>query len=187
VESPVLSNGHAGFGRRAGETHRWKHRQGARSDLTTTHGLVDGSSVRARAHLPPSPLTRRPQLAGRARLRPSGTGLPSRITAVLTGAPVPFGRRPSARPAFRSLRARLRHEVPGFGADLIARPARVMDRGAGLPADRPSGSQAGCRWRDSRRPRMPARGQAVDRRDVFGCLLDREGSESPFSPHRARS
>jgi hypothetical protein len=77
---------------------------------------------------------------------------PSRITAVLTGAPVPFGRRPSARPAFRSLRARLRHEVPGFGGVLIARPARVMDRGAGLSADRRSGSRAGCRWRDSRRP-----------------------------------
>jgi hypothetical protein len=29
VESPVLSDGHAGFGRRHGETHRWKHRQGA--------------------------------------------------------------------------------------------------------------------------------------------------------------
>jgi hypothetical protein len=25
----VLSDGHAGFGRRHGETHRWKHRQGA--------------------------------------------------------------------------------------------------------------------------------------------------------------
>jgi hypothetical protein len=29
VESPVLSNGHAGFGRRHGETHRRKRRQGA--------------------------------------------------------------------------------------------------------------------------------------------------------------
>jgi hypothetical protein len=25
----VLSNGHAEFGRRPGETHRWQHRQGA--------------------------------------------------------------------------------------------------------------------------------------------------------------
>jgi hypothetical protein len=66
-------------------------------------------------------------------LRPSGTGLPSRITAVLTGAPVPFPRRLSARPAFRSLRARLRHEVPGFGADLIARPAGIVDRGMAFP------------------------------------------------------
>ena len=29
VERPVLGNGHAGCGRRLGETHRWKHRQGA--------------------------------------------------------------------------------------------------------------------------------------------------------------
>jgi hypothetical protein len=29
VESPVLSDGHAGFGRRHGETHWWKHQQGA--------------------------------------------------------------------------------------------------------------------------------------------------------------
>ena len=29
VESPVPGNRHAGFGRRLGETHRWKHRQGA--------------------------------------------------------------------------------------------------------------------------------------------------------------
>lgn len=31
VESPVLCEGHAGFGRRLGETHRWKHRRGAPS------------------------------------------------------------------------------------------------------------------------------------------------------------
>ena len=29
VESPLPGNRHAGFGRRLGETHRWKHRQGA--------------------------------------------------------------------------------------------------------------------------------------------------------------
>jgi len=29
VERPVPGNGHAGCGRRLGETHRWKHRQGA--------------------------------------------------------------------------------------------------------------------------------------------------------------
>jgi hypothetical protein len=31
VESPVLCEGHAGFGRRLGETHRWKHQRGAPS------------------------------------------------------------------------------------------------------------------------------------------------------------
>jgi hypothetical protein len=51
---------------------------------------------------------------------------------------VPFVRRPNARAGLRSLRARLRHEVPGFGAVLIARSARVTDRGAGLVADRRS-------------------------------------------------
>ena len=29
VERPLLGNGHGGCGRRLGETHRWKHRQGA--------------------------------------------------------------------------------------------------------------------------------------------------------------
>jgi hypothetical protein len=43
---------------------------------------------------------------------------------------------PSQRSSgLRSLRARLRNEVPGFGAVLIARSAVVTDRGAGLPAD----------------------------------------------------
>jgi hypothetical protein len=31
VERPVLGNGHAGCGRRLGETHRWKHQQGVPS------------------------------------------------------------------------------------------------------------------------------------------------------------
>jgi hypothetical protein len=53
----------------------------------------------------------------------------------------------------RLLRARLRREVPGFGAVLIARLARVTDRGAGLVADLRSVARAGVRWRDSRRPR----------------------------------
>jgi hypothetical protein len=47
--------------------------------------------------------------------------------------------------------------------------------------------RASRRWRKGRSPSEPACGQAVDRRHVFGCLLDREGSESPFSPHSARS
>jgi ribosomal protein L34E len=31
VERPLLGNGHGGCGRRLGETHRWKHRQGTPS------------------------------------------------------------------------------------------------------------------------------------------------------------
>jgi hypothetical protein len=33
-------------------------------------------------------------------------------------------------------------------------------------------------------PSEPARGEPVDRRDFFCCRADREGSESPFTPHR---
>ena len=34
MQRPLLGNGHGGCGRRLGETHRWKHRQGARVYLT---------------------------------------------------------------------------------------------------------------------------------------------------------
>ena len=33
-------------------------------------------------------------------------------------------------------------------------------------------------------PSEPARGEPVDRRDFYCCRADREGSESPFTPHR---
>ena len=73
-------------------------------------------------------------------------------------------------------------EVPGFGA--------VPDRSFGSrhgPSRRPSReSPLGCPSQRpvarSPSPLEPARGPAVDRRHVFGCLLDREGSESPLSP-----
>jgi len=130
---------------------------------------------------PPSlPLRTRPQVAGRARLGYPARA-PWRTSAVLAGAPVPFARRLSAPPASRLLRARLPREVPGFGAVLIACSARVMDRGTGLPADLRSvaepaaGGETVVRLGACSRP-------AVDRRHVFGCLLDREGSESPLSP-----
>jgi len=86
----------------------------------------------------------------------------------------------------RLLRARLPREVPGFGAVLIARSARVTDRGARLPADLRSVSEPAAGARQPS-PSEPARGQAVDRCHVFGCLLDREGFESPLSPQSARS
>jgi transposase len=62
VESPVPGNRHAGFGRRLGETHRWKHRQGAPSRphyyLLEAHGfetwLVNARDVK---HLPGRPKT----------------------------------------------------------------------------------------------------------------------------------
>jgi hypothetical protein len=37
VERPLLGNGHGGCGRRLGETHRWKHRQGAPSRPHVRH------------------------------------------------------------------------------------------------------------------------------------------------------
>ena len=39
MERPLPGNGHGGCGRRLGETHRWKHRQGARVDLTGGHAI----------------------------------------------------------------------------------------------------------------------------------------------------
>jgi hypothetical protein len=51
-----------------------------------------------------------------------------------------------------------------------------------LAADLRLVARSGGRWRERRRPRKPARGQAVDRPYVFGCALDREGSESPIAP-----
>ena len=65
--------------------------------------------------------------------RPSGSVHLSRTSAGSAGAPVPFARRPSARTGLRFLRARLRHEVPGFGAVLIARPAGVVTVPPALP------------------------------------------------------
>jgi hypothetical protein len=125
--------------------------------------------------------------------RKASSGRRPRLAFGHSGTGSPRGS-PRSSPALRShslaVRALLRpppapsappREVPGFGAVLIARPAGVMNPGAGLPR-----ISARC---PSRRPvarqpspSEPARGQAVDRRHVFGCLLDREGSESPLSP-----
>jgi transposase len=82
VESPVPGNRHAGFGRRLGETHRWKHRQGAPGRphfyLLEAHGLdpwlVNAKDVK---HLPGRPKTDRldavwlAKVAERQMLRPS--------------------------------------------------------------------------------------------------------------------
>jgi hypothetical protein len=96
---------------------------------------VDGSSVRARAHLPPSPS--RTASSGRRPSSPSVIRLraPSRTPRSLPASSVP-SRSPSERSSGLPFApsAPLR-EVPEFGAVLIARPARVTDRGAGLPAD----------------------------------------------------
>ncbi len=86
---------------------------------------VDGSSVRARAHLP----SRRPHAsfsAGRARLRHPTRAFTRGRPRHSPGAPVPIARRPSARPASRLLRALLAMRCPGSG-----------------PSVRPSGSRPG--------------------------------------------
>jgi hypothetical protein len=145
---------------------------------------VDGSSVRARAHLPPRRcacfLSRRPSspfgIQHRHHSR-SSTGSPR-------GALVP-----SAPPSERSLGlpsspSAPRHEVPGFGGRLFARPARDLDRRAGAAADLRSSARADRRGARVPSPSEPARDEPVDRRDFFGCRADPEGSESPFTPHR---
>jgi hypothetical protein len=99
---------------------------------------------------------------------------------------VSFARHQSARPAVCSLRARLLNEVPGFGAALIARPARVLDRRRRPPR----GSPLVC---PSRPPvagqplhSEPARGEPVDRRNVCCCRADPGGvrvpEKSPMPP-----
>jgi hypothetical protein len=67
---------------------------------------------------------------------------------------------------------------PGSGAVRIARPVCVVDRGTGLPADRRSVSEPVAV------ARTPSSSDACSRPSggslsVFGCLLDRERSESP--------
>jgi transposase len=82
VESPLPGNRHAGFGRRLGETHRWKHRQGApgRPHFYLLEGrgldpwLVNAKDVK---HLPGRPKTDKldavwlAKVAERQMLRPS--------------------------------------------------------------------------------------------------------------------
>jgi hypothetical protein len=110
-----------------------------------------------------------------------GTGLLRGSPLSSPGAAVPSLAIRALLRGLRLLRARLRREVPGFGAVLIARRACVTDRRAGLPADLRSVPRAGGRWRDSRRLGACSRPSGGSSH-VFGCLLDREGSESPFSP-----
>ncbi len=82
VERPLLGNGHGGCGRRLGETHRWKHRQGAPGRphfyLLEAQGfdpwLVNAKDVK---HLPGRPKTDKLdsvwlcKVAERQMLRPS--------------------------------------------------------------------------------------------------------------------
>jgi hypothetical protein len=119
------------------------------------------------------------------------------LTSLLAARNAPSGRRPGSPSVFRrwasfrgsprslpalrsrSLTAQARHrppfapgapphEVPGFGAVVIARPARVTDRGASLLADLRSVPRAGRRRRDSCRPRT-------------SCLRPSGGSLSTYS------
>ena len=83
---------------------------------------VDGSSVRARAHLP-SPRAHASFSAGRARLRHPTRAFTRGRPRHSPGAPVPIARRPSARPASRLSPSAPRHEVPGFGA--VGSPVRL--------------------------------------------------------------
>src|SRR6266545_3380939 len=98
------------------------------------------------------------------------------------GAPVPSAppsERLSGLPSSPSVP---RHEVPGFGAvcSLVRlamwtiAPERRRSPLA-CPSRPPVASLPS--------PSEPARGEPVDRRDFCCCRADREGSESPFTPH----
>jgi hypothetical protein len=124
-----------------------------------------------------------PSATGGARRWASSAGISSRsstaLTRVLRSRPLCH---PSVRPASRVLRACLAMKCPGSG-----------------PSVRSSGSRCGPSRRCRRRsplvcpsrppvaslpsPSEPARGEPVDRRDFCCCRADREGSESPFTPH----
>ncbi len=107
---------------------------------------VDGSSVRARAHLP-SPRPHASFSAGRARLRHPTRAFIRGHPWHSPGAPAPIARRPSARPASRLLRALLAMRCPGSGPSV--RPsARAWDGRAGAVAGLRSLARADCRWRD---------------------------------------
>jgi len=102
---------------------------------------VDGSSVRARAHLPPCRSQGVLRSPARARLRPSGSGQPSRASAAVCSASGPV-RPPSEHfSGPRVHRARLRYEVPGFGAVPMLVPLASQNRRAALAADRRSVSK----------------------------------------------
>jgi hypothetical protein len=47
VESPLLSNGHGGFGERSGETGRWQHRNRAPGRLDKVQFVPSTSFARA--------------------------------------------------------------------------------------------------------------------------------------------
>jgi hypothetical protein len=101
----------------------------------------------------------------------------------LHGAPVPIAYRPSARQACRLLRARLRMRCPGSGPSVRSSgsgcgPSHRCRRGSPLVSlSRPPVARVPS-------PSEPARGEPVDRRDFCCCRADREGSGSPFTPHR---
>jgi hypothetical protein len=52
----VLDNGHAGFGRRPGETHQWQHRQGAPGRHHRAEGKTHTQAIIALAAAPQRPV-----------------------------------------------------------------------------------------------------------------------------------
>ena len=80
VERPLPGNGHAGCGRRLGETHRWKHRQGAPGRPHPSPNDLYGQNRASRLHglLDPAGSVRRlgyPQLTDQAKRKILGENL----------------------------------------------------------------------------------------------------------------
>ena len=91
VESPLPGNGHAGFGRRLGETHRWKHRQGApgrphgsgvtcASQTTIRKAPVGHLPLRHGIQLAPTTSARPPSGAARPRPRAGPRAIAARAS-----------------------------------------------------------------------------------------------------------
>jgi hypothetical protein len=167
-------------------TRRWRGRREARhrAQAQAHTRQVDGSSVRARAHLLHRRLARLlkpPAVLARSAF---GAGVHSRSSAGSLGAPVPFALRTSARPAsVFSERASI-WRCPGSGPSVRSSGSRCGTHHAGVAANLRSSARADRPWRDLPSPSEPARVEPVDRRDSCCCLADPEGSESPFTPHR---
>jgi len=122
--------------------------------------------------------------AVRARRSASGTGIPSRASTVLTGRSGPDrSRRVSGLAASCLFRARLRMRCPGSGPAVRSSRSRLGPSRrclCGPPLVCPSRPPVA----NLPSPSEPARGEPVDRRDFYCCRADREGSESPLTPHR---
>ena len=148
---------------RAVSMGQWGQRDAA-PERVRADRQIDGSSVGARAHLPPLPLSTHPQAAGGARLHPAH-GIPAaprhRRRSGPVHSPCERSHRPPCPPSAPP------PEVPGFGAVWIARTAGVRNLPR-LVADPRLGVGAGHRWRE-----QPFAAEACLRPSDLVSIIDR--------------